>query len=460
MIDTALIRSKVLEQAVMGELSVEFDSNVDSLIELREASNRNVVETKNEVPYELKEGWHWFALSELGSDDKHSFADGPFGSNLKKEHYTENAEVRIIQLSNVGELGWKNENVRYTTFEHLVTIQRSEVKAGNIVIAKMMPAGRAIIVPDIDEKYVLSSDCVKFVPCEFLNTEYLCYAINSSMFRKQVLQDVHGIGRERTSLSKLKTYLLPIPCRAEQDYIVEKINKAYEQLASLDILQTQYSSDLEVLKSKIIDAGIQGKLTEQLPEDGTAEELSKNHIDDIINQEEKILDIPSNWSWIKLGWAMEIERGGSPRPIKAFVTDADDGINWIKIGDVAKDGKYIYQTKEKIKPGGEQKSRKVYPGDFLLTNSMSFGRPYISKIEGCIHDGWLLLRNTNELFDLDYLYWLLSSGYAFKQFSKKAAGATVDNLNKDKVASAVIPLPPLSEQKRIANVLEEIMTKL
>lgn len=460
MIDTALIRSKVLEQAVMGELSVEFDSNVDSLIELREASNRNVVETKNEVPYELKEGWHWFALSELGSDDKHSFADGPFGSNLKKEHYTENAEVRIIQLSNVGELGWKNENVRYTTFEHLVTIQRSEVKAGNIVIAKMMPAGRAIIVPDIDEKYVLSSDCVKFVPCELLNTEYLCYAINSSMFRKQVLQDVHGIGRERTSLSKLKTYLLPIPCRAEQDYIVEKINKAYEQLASLDILQIQYSSDLEVLKSKIIDAGIQGKLTEQLPEDGTAEELSKNHIDDIINQEEKILDIPSNWSWIKLGWAMEIERGGSPRPIKAFVTDADDGINWIKIGDVAKDGKYIYQTKEKIKPEGEQKSRKVYPGDFLLTNSMSFGRPYISKIEGCIHDGWLLLRNTNELFDLDYLYWLLSSGYAFKQFSKKAAGATVDNLNKDKVASAVIPLPPLSEQKRIANVLEEIMNKL
>lgn len=75
-------------------------------------------------------------------------------------------------------------------------------------------------------------------------------------------------------------------------------------------------------------------------------------------------------------WAMEIERGGSPRPIKAFLTDAEDGINWIKIGDVAKDGKYIVQTKEKIKPEGERKSRKVYPGDFLLTNSMSFGRPY------------------------------------------------------------------------------------
>ena len=200
-------------------------------------------------------------------------------------------------------------------------------------------------------------------------------------------------------------------------------------------------------------------MTEQLPEDGTANELSQNYIEDIISQEEKLLDLPSNWSWVKLGWAIEIERGGSPRPIKAFVTDSDDGINWIKISDVAKDGKYIYQTKEKINPEGEQKSRKVYPGDFLLTNSMSFGRPYISKIEGCIHDGWLLLRNKNAIFDLDYLYWLLSSGYAFRQFSKMATGATVSNLNKDKVASAVFPLPPLSEQKRIANIIETVIEK-
>ena len=81
---------------------------------------------------------------------------------LKKEHYTENREVRIIQLSNVGDSGWRNENVKYTTFEHLKTIERSAVNAGDIVIAKMMPAGRAIIVPDIEKQYVLSSDCVRF----------------------------------------------------------------------------------------------------------------------------------------------------------------------------------------------------------------------------------------------------------------------------------------------------------
>lgn len=112
---------------------------------------------------------------------------------------------------------------------------------------------------------------------------------------------------------------------------------------------------------------------------------------------------------------------------------------------------------QKIKPEGEQKSRRVYPGDFLLTNSMSFGRPYISKITGCIHDGWLLLRNSCNAFNLDYLYLLLSSSYAYEQFSKKASGATVDNLNKDKVFESLVPLPPLEEQKRIVAKIEELL---
>ena len=166
--------------------------------------------------------------------------------------------------------------------------------------------------------------------------------------------------------------------------------------------------------------------------------------------------ISSSWKWTLLGNMSYIVRGGSPRPIKQYITTQENGINWIKIGDVEKGGKYIYSTKEKIIPEGESKSRRVYPGDFLLTNSMSFGRPYISKIEGCIHDGWLLIRNLNG-FDSDYLYYLLSSTYLYNQFTVKASGSTVDNLNIDKVKSAIIPLPPLSEQKRIVQKLEEIL---
>ena len=156
--------------------------------------------------------------------------------------------------------------------------------------------------------------------------------------------------------------------------------------------------------------------------------------------------IPSNWKWTTLGNVSFIVRGGSPRPIKEYITTREDGINWIKIGDVEKGGKYIYSTHEKIIPAGESKSRRVYPGDFLLTNSMSFGRPYISKIEGCIHDGWLLIHNLFG-FDSDYLYYLLSSSYMCAQFTDKASGSTVENLNIDKV-KAVQVYDGLSDQDR------------
>ena len=103
-------------------------------------------------------------------------------------------------------------------------------------------------------------------------------------------------------------------------------------------------------------------------------------------------EIPDSWEWVRLGSICEIARGGSPRPIKQFLTDDPNGINWIKIGDSDKGGKYINETKEKIIPEGMSKSRFVHRGDFLcLSNSMSFGRPYILNVDWLLHDGWLAL---------------------------------------------------------------------
>ena len=151
----------------------------------------------------------------------------------------------------------------------------------------------------------------------------------------------------------------------------------------------------------------------------------------------------------------EIARGGSPRPIKAYLTRAADGVNWVKIGDATASGKYIHKTKEMIRPEGVTRSRLVKPGDFLLSNSMSFGRPYIMATTGCIHDGWLVLADKSGLFDQDFLYHFLGSSQAYKQFDERAAGSTVRNLNIDLVKSVEVPLPPLPEQKRIVAILDE-----
>lgn len=225
------------------------------------------------------------------------------------------------------------------------------------------------------------------------------------------------------------------------------------------------------LKNSVLQLAIQGKLVEQHPKEGTAYNLlSSVEVFDAVDgqrvkqkyvteitEEEKSFEIPESWAWIKLGNVCTIARGGSPRPIKEYITDAPDGVNWIKIGDTEKNGKYISSTAEKIKPSGVSKSRMVHVGDFLLTNSMSFGRPYILKTDGCIHDGWLVISQGTEVFNQDFLYWMLSSGYAFSQFCGKVSGAVVKNLNSEKVANSVFPLPPLAEQKRIVDKIEELL---
>ena len=150
-----------------------------------------------------------------------------------------------------------------------------------------------------------------------------------------------------------------------------------------------------------------------------------------------------------------MERGGSPRPIDAYITDDSSGINWIKIGDTD-ESMFITKTAQKIRPEGMKKSRFVEPGDFLLSNSMSFGRPYILKIEGCIHDGWLVLRDTGNHFDKRFLYYYLSAKPTYQKFKSMAVGGVVNNLNSEMVRKVMVPIPDKGEQIAIANLLDKV----
>jgi len=167
-------------------------------------------------------------------------------------------------------------------------------------------------------------------------------------------------------------------------------------------------------------------------------------------------------SWIasKLGDICDIARGGSPRPIDKFLTDDEDGINWIKIGDATRSKKYIYETKEKIKKEGISHSRFVNDGDFLLSNSMSFGRPYIMRTSGCIHDGWLVLSNYQKKLDINFFYYLLSSPVVVNQFKNLAQGSTVKNLNKELVSRVIVKIPPLPIQQKIVGRLDAIFAEI
>ena len=182
---------------------------------------------------------------------------------------------------------------------------------------------------------------------------------------------------------------------------------------------------------------------------GSVRSASNAHLEKIVSA------FSDDWREVTLGEVLEISRGGSPRPIQEYLTDSEDGINWVKIADATRSEKYIYSTLQKIKREGISRSREVFTGDFILSNSMSFGRPYIMRTDGCIHDGWLLLSKVSSNFDEDFLYNLLNSDYVQRQFESLAAGSGVRNLNIEVVKKVKVKIPTIHVQEELASVINE-----
>ena len=207
------------------------------------------------------------------------------------------------------------------------------------------------------------------------------------------------------------------------------------------------------LRSLTLEKALNGTLVPQDATDGAVLSITETG-------NWKAFDTPTSWKWVQLKDVASIVRGGSPRPIKNYLTDSEDGLNWIKIGDADRGTPRISHCSEKIIPDGLKKTRSIKKGSLLLTNSMSFGYPYILDVDGCIHDGWLAFSDFESVLDRDYLYYVLLSPYCRSVFEKTAAGAVVKNLNINKVKEIAIPVPPLKEQLRIvvkiAQVFEEI----
>jgi type I restriction enzyme S subunit len=314
-----------------------------------------------------------------------------------------------------------------------------------------------------------------------LNSEYLNYLMNSEYHRSICTQvKTDGVNQSNINAQKLSNFLYPIPPLAEQHRIVAAVESTFAVIDEIERSREDLQITVTATKSKILSLAICGKLVPQNPADEPANILLER-----IRAERELLiktgkikrgkagsaairggdssyyvRLPDSWTVCQLGEVCEIARGGSPRPIQDYITDDINGINWIKIGDTAQGSKYITEAQEKIRQEGLTHSRYVKAGDFLLTNSMSFGRPYILKIDGCIHDGWLVIGDVEKAFTPDFLYYMLSSDWAYQSLSKVAYGSTVKNLKSDTVKAFAVPIPPLAEQRRSVEAIEAAFEQL
>ena len=272
-------------------------------------------------------------------------------------------------------------------------------------------------------------------------SEFLYYVI--PLIKDEMLSRASGSTFAEISAKKLSTITFQLPPLPEQ----QRIAKA---LSDVDALIS--TTEKLIQKKKNIKQGaMQNLLTgkKRLPGFGPQTKSPAY-------KQTELGPVPDDWEVKEFGDYASIVRGGSPRPIQNFLTTNSDGINWIKIGDVKPEDKYIVSTEEKIIREGKTHSREVHKGDFILSNSMSFGRPYILQIDGCIHDGWLAIQNYQDTFDTDFLYYLLGSDEIFKQYIEMAAGSSVQNLNKEKVAKLLVPIFDKKEQTAIASVLSSM----
>ena len=442
----------------------------------------------DEVPFDIPDSWEWVRIRSLGEIVR--------GSGIKRNETVQQG----LPCVRYGEL--------YTTYQTSFTSAVSFIAPDLYEKCKHFSYGDVLMTltgenkPDIAKAVaylgtepIAASGDLAFWTQHGMNPLFLSYIMASPYIIARKVALATGDIIVHISGDKLGTILLPVPPLAEQERIVACIQEAELVIENYAIkataLQKLQDSFPEALKKSILQEAVQGKLVPQDPSDEPAEALleriraekqrlikegkikkdkhesvifrrDNSHYEKLDGVERCIDDeppfeIPDSWEWVRLGTVLEIARGGSPRPIQQYLTTEPDGINWIKIGDTDKGGKYIYKTKEKIRPEGVAKSRMVHSGDFLLTNSMSFGRPYILKSDGCIHDGWLVLSNRFDCYSVDFLYYILSSPFAYYQFCDSVSGAVVKNLNSDKVANALFPLPPLSEQVRIVQRIEKLL---
>lgn len=364
-----------------------------------------------------------------------------------------------IDCSNI-DLPFINSNAK---FNHTV------LQDGDIVIADTAEdetVGKSTEITNTKNKKIVSGlHTIPIRPKIKFAAKWLGYYINSACWHDQILPFITGTKVSAISKAAVSQTKFFYPEKIEEQ---KKIATA---LSDVDTLIANLEK-LIAKKKNIKQGAMQQLLTgkKRLPGFGSDERQKECHSERSAKREVeessgyKMTElglIPSDWEFEIFGKLVSIYRGGSPRPIEAYITTNPSGINWIKIGDVDEGAKYITSTQERIIPEGKSRSREVHKGDFILSNSMSFGRPYILKVDGCIHDGWLTIQDYQDTFDTDFLYYMLSSEVVFNQYVSMAAGSSVQNLNKEKVAAVKLFYPPSkTEQTAIANVLSDMDTEI
>ena len=471
MIDTQAIRSTILDLAMRGQLTEQLpeDGTAEELYQQIQEEKQKLIKdgsikknktypeiTNEDMLFNPPTNWKWIRFSNIITLQS--------GQDLKKDEYNSNNNG-IPYLTGASNFNSNNKLM----INRWTTCPKSTAKQGDILLSCKGTVGKIAI---LHEEIVHIARQFMAIRVYLCNKAFVMFFLESIIERIKKASKGLIPGIERNDILSLS---IPLPPIAEQNRIVQKIKQAISILDTIDELQAQYTDNLTALKSKLIDAAIQGKLTKQLPEDGTAEELYQQIQEEkqrlikegkikkskplpAITEDEIPFDIPENWKWIKLGNIANV-LGGKRIPAGRTLTTENTGHKYIRISDM-KNGTVntegLLFVPEDIYPSISQYI--INKDDIYITVAGTIGK--VGKIPAEI-DGANLTENADRIvfsiIDQDWLIVCLSSTVVQKQIERLTTSVAQPKLAIKRIQAFSIPLPPLAEQKRIVQKLDEIL---
>ncbi|WP_026684095.1 restriction endonuclease subunit S [Heyndrickxia coagulans] len=424
---------------------------------------------EEEQPYQVPDNWIWIRL-EHSKKDEESFGDGDW---ILSENIDPNGEVRLIQLSDIGQGEFLNKSSRYISEKTFEALGCKEILPGDILISRMAhPIARSCVVPDLGQKLITAVD-IAFIRTneELINKKYLNYMFNTVFFRKQAESLARGTTRLRITRKNLGRLAIPIPPLCEQKRTTDKVERLLSKIDEAKRLIEEAKETFELRRAAVLDKAFRGELTrkwrEQHPEIESAEVLYNKIIrftkpKNVSSNVEQKLNIPDTWKMVRLGEVVQVNP-----PKKKLEEISDQQIcTFVPMPAVS-------DKTGKIESPEEKEYAKVKKGyTFFLENDVLF-----AKITPCMENGksaiaknlkngfgfgsteFHVLR-TNEYINERYLHYLVRS----KKFRLEAKGEMTGAVGQQRVPKEFLvnypfPLPPKEEQDAIVDILDEIFTR-
>jgi len=399
----------------------------------------------------LPELWTVVDLESLADKTRNSFVDGPFGSELKVTDFTADGRIRVIQLQNIEENTFRNNNIKFITEEKLQSLNRHETLPGDIAIAKMAdPVGRACIVPDLSDKYIVVADCVRLRPnLDLVDPYFLVFSINSDEVRQQAVRLSTGTTRQRISLSNIKRLELALPPLPEQRAIAH-------------VLRTVQQAREARLRELELERERKAALMEHLFTHGTRGEPTK---------QTEIGEMPESWDIVQFGSLLVAGlRNGIYKSADFF----DKGS--VKIVELAN----LYNNSRILKISNHMRSIEVDQSEIdryklkdrdILINRVSKRQDGVGQariihlpeqfFHSVVYESNMFRASLNKelIYPEYYSFFALTDLYS-NQVIAKAQKGNQTSINQPALKSIFVALPSMKEQLELAALLSSYDTKI